>query len=138
MPDSSAELTFQGPAEPGCLDRIHELMQQLWQAGPPVDDVDQMMFAMAVLEIANNIVRHRDGEHRDISLVLRTNWQELSADILDNGAAVDVDVAGATLPEDDLAESGRGLVLARMALSEFSYQRVSERNHWHLVRRRGE
>ena len=138
MPDSAAELTFQGPAEPSCLDLIHELMEQLWQAGPPVGDGDQMMFAMAVLEIANNIVRHRDGECRDISLVLRADWQELSADILDNGAAVDVDVAGATLPEDDLAESGRGLVLARMALSEISYQRVSDRNHWHLVRRRRE
>ena len=133
MPSSRTELSFQGPAEPACLDRTHELLDLLWQQQPDVAEMDQIMFSTAVLEVANNIVSH--GAAGTLSLMLQSDARQLEAHFCDNGAAVEVDLDSAVLP-DDLAESGRGLALVRMAVDEFRYSRSDGLSHWHLVRRR--
>jgi anti-sigma B factor antagonist len=70
-----------------------------------------------------------------VSLVLNGDAQQLEARFCDDGAAVEVDLGNAVLP-DDLAESGRGLALVRMAVDEFSYRHSDGFSRWHLVRRR--
>ena len=133
MPSSRTELSFRGPVEPACLDRTHDLLAQLWQEQPDVAEMDQIMFSTAVLEVANNIVSH--GGAGTISLVLNGDAQQLEARFCDDGAAVEVDLDTAVMP-DDLAESGRGLALVRMAVDEFSYHHSDGFSRWHLVRRR--
>ena len=133
MASSGAELSFRSPVEPACLDRTHDLLARLWQEQPDVAEMDQIMFSTAVLEVANNIVSHGGGG--TVFLVLQGDARQLEADFCDDGAAVDVDLDTAVLP-DDLAESGRGLALVRMAVDEFSYSHNDGFSHWHLVRRR--
>jgi serine/threonine-protein kinase RsbW len=116
VPSSRTELSYRGPVDPVCLDRTHELLGQLWQQQPDVAQLDQIMFSTAVLEVANNIVSHGDGG--TLSVLLRGNARQLEAHPCDDGTAVELDRDAAVLP-DDLAESGRGLALVRMAVDEF-------------------
>ncbi len=133
MASSRAEVSFRGPVEPASLDRTHDLLAQLWQEQPDVAEMDQIMFTTAVLEVANNIVSHGDGG--TVSLVLQGDDRQLEAFFCDDGAAADVDLDTAALP-DDLAESGRGLALVRMAVDEFRYSHRDGINRWQLIRRR--
>ena len=133
MPSSRTELSFHGPVELACLDRTHDLLAQLWQEQPDVAEMDQIMFSTAVLEVANNVVSHGGGG--TVSIVLQGDGRQLEASFCDDGAAVEVDLDIAVMP-DDLAESGRGLALVRMAVDEFSYSRSDGFSRWHLVRRR--
>ena len=133
MASSRTELSFRGPVETACLDRTHDLLAQLWQEQPDVAEMDQIMFSTAVLEVANNIVSH--GGAGTVSIVLNGDARQLEASFCDDGAAVEVDLQNAVLP-DDLAESGRGLALVRMAVDEFSYSHSDGFSRWHLVRRR--
>jgi serine/threonine-protein kinase RsbW len=135
VPTSPTELTFTGPARPECLDAIHGLLDQLWDAGTGADDTDRAMFTTAVLEIANNIVTHNGSDSSvSLSLVLSADSGVLRAELLENGSPTAVDTATASLP-NDFAESGRGLALAWMALDDFRYERAEELNRWQLSRR---
>jgi serine/threonine-protein kinase RsbW len=109
------------------------LLAQLWQEQPDVAETDQIMFSTAVLEVANNIVNHGGGG--TMSLVLRGDTRQLEARFSDDGAAVEVDLDAALLP-DDLATSGRGLAIVRMAVDEFRYSHRDGFSRWHLVRHR--
>ena len=133
MASSRAELSFRGPAEPSCLDRTHDLLARLWQEQPDVAEMDQIMFSTAVLEVANNIISH--GAAGTVSLLLQGDDRQLEALFCDDGAPVEVDLDTTALP-DDLAESGRGLAMVRMAVDEFRYSHHDGFSRWHLVRRR--
>jgi serine/threonine-protein kinase RsbW len=133
MPGSRTELRLRAPVEPACLDRTHELLDQLWLEQPDVAETDKIMFSTAVLEVANNIVSH--GAGGTVSVVLQGDARQLEAQFCDDGTAVEVDLDAAALP-DDLAESGRGLALVRMAVDEFSYRHSDGFSCWHLVRHR--
>jgi serine/threonine-protein kinase RsbW len=133
VPDRAAKLTFSGPAEPACLDRIHELLNGLWEEHPDVLELDRMMFTTAVLEVGNNVVRH--GGPAMMSLRLTCSSRRMEAYLCDDGAALGIDPASATMP-GDRQESGRGLAMARMALDDFAYEHADGLNRWHLVRLR--
>ena len=133
MPSSRTELSFNGPIEQACLDRTHDLLARLWQEQPEVAEVDQIMFTTAVLEVANNIVRH--GGNGTVSVVLRGDEQQLEAYFCDDGAVVEVNLDTVVLP-GDLAESGRGFALVRMAVDELTYRHSDGNSRWHIVRRR--
>jgi serine/threonine-protein kinase RsbW len=68
-------------------------------------------------------------------LTLRADANRIEAVFTDDGVAVDL-AATRSRPRHELAESGRGLVLARATLDEFTYDRAGELNVWRLVRRR--
>jgi serine/threonine-protein kinase RsbW len=137
VPSSPTELTFTGPARPECLDAIHDLLNRLWYTRTGVGETDRAMFAMAVLEIANNIVRHTNPDSTVLlSVSISADSDALRAEFRDDGSPAAVDTEMATLP-DTLAESGRGLALARMALDEFRYERTQAQNRWQLERRIG-
>ena len=133
MPSSRAELSFHEPVGPACLDRTHDLLAQLWREQPDVAETDRIMFSTAVLEVANNIVSH--GAAGTVSLVVHGDARQLEAHFCDDGTAVEVDLDTAAMP-DDLAESGRGLALVRMAVDEFSHSHNDGFSRWHLMRRR--
>lgn len=134
--DHTTELSFTGPAQPACLEHVHDLLARLWDEQPAVASEDRVLFTTAVVEVANNIVEHgRRTEPVELSLRLRLNDERMEAHFRDDGGEVHLDIGRARLPED-FAESGRGLSLVRAAVDEFGYQRTAGVNRWDLVRRR--
>lgn len=135
MADEPRGYELEGAAEPACLERIHHLLDQLWAAEPAVSPADRIMFATALAEVAGNVVQHAAAkESVQFRLRLCVYPDRVEAQLTDSGPAVDVDLAGASLP-DPFAESGRGLALARAA-AEISYVRDGSVNRWGIIRRR--
>lgn len=146
MATDAQEHVLRVGARPESLDRVHELLAELW-TDDDLPAADRVQFETAVAEVAANIVEHA-AEGRDVTLVLRVSrWPDrVEARFEDDGAAADVDLAAATMPAagdpDDLdavlalAEDGRGLALARAAVDELVYEREGSTNRWLLVRRR--
>jgi len=130
------ERTLTLPARPAVLDRIHDLLEDLWTVCADVAPMDRMLFETALTEIAGNIAEHAAGDGPlDVTVRVRVLPDRLEAECRDRGPRADVDVENVTLPEG-LAESGRGLALALAAVDELRYVRDGGMNHWHIVRRR--
>ena len=122
--------------EPASLDRVHTLLGAVWAAHPDVEPADRMSFAIAVTEVAGNIVAHSgDEQGRELSVRVRVDPRQLEAEFEDSGQRVDVDLSTVRMP-DELAEFGRGLALAVSCVDNLEYRREGETNHWRLVRRR--
>ena len=123
-------------ARPQCLERVHELLTALWLDTPHVAAADRIAFETAVAEVAANIVEHAGaGAQVELDLVVAAHDDRMEACFRDTGRAADVDVASAEMP-DDLAETGRGLPLARAA-ADVSYERAGAVNRWRVTRRLG-
>ncbi|KAA1416838.1 ATP-binding protein [Nocardioides humilatus] len=132
---SGDSYVLHGFAVPEGVEALHDLLEQVGSEHPEVDSSDLMLFETAVIEIANNVVEHG----RPLGKV---QWRfsldvlpgQLEAVLSDSGEAYPGDI-DYVMP-DELAESGRGLPLARAILDEIDYTRAGDANHWHLVRRR--
>lgn len=123
-------------AVPGCLDRLHELLESAWAEHPEVGPSDRISFEIAVTEVAGNIVVHAAaGVTLEVAVSVHVSEPRLEATFEDGGPAVDVDVESAGMPPA-MAESGRGLALAHRAVDEVSYRREGTVNHWRVVRLR--
>ncbi|WP_206051493.1 ATP-binding protein [Nocardioides ferulae] len=137
-------LELSAPADPETMELVHALLESLWVAHPDVLDVDRFRFETAVIEILANIVEHAyqlepvDGERspRRFEIGVAANADCLVATLGDNGLPMALDLSDVAMPEDDLAESGRGLALAVAALDDLHYERVGGRNQWTLLCRR--
>ena len=115
------ELT--APAEPQCLDAVHELLAGLWDDAGAVPDDVRNRFAIAVAEIVANVVEHGrgpGGEAASLTVRLDADAAELVALVVDDGPAFD---APDDEPDDVWAESGRGLRLAPSAADKLVYRR---------------
>ena len=51
-------LALAGRAEPGCLDRVHDLVEELWLRVPGVQPSDRYRFETAVIEVAGRVHAH--------------------------------------------------------------------------------
>ena len=122
--------------EPASLDRVHALLETVWAAHEDVGPADRMAFAIAVTEVAGNIIAHSDGgQALSFCVRVRVGTEHLEAEFEDPGQRVAVDLSAVEMPEG-LAESGRGLALALRCVDQLEYRRVGELNHWRMVRRR--
>jgi serine/threonine-protein kinase RsbW len=123
-------------AEPAALERVHELLQELWHDADDVAAEDRIRFETAVTEIAGNIVLHApDGRPLEFTLHVSARPDRIEARFEDAGRRADVDLTAARLP-DDLAESGCGLALALAAADEIAYRRDGGMNCWRVTRKR--
>jgi serine/threonine-protein kinase RsbW len=125
-------------AEPQSLDRIHDLLQRMWDEDPAVDLMDRIRFETAVIEVASNIIEHgtaATAEPIQFRLELENTGERLCAQFQDNARPAGVDLSSAAMPAD-MSESGRGLALAKVALDQFAYERDGSSNRWTLVCRR--
>ena len=130
-------------ADPEVLEVVHALLGQLWHAHPDISDTDRMLFETAVVEVLGNIIEHAyqldsatpSAGARRFQLVMGVTPGKVIAAFGDNGEPAELDLSGAAMP-GELAESGRGLPLAKAALDELTYDRVEGRNLWTLVRLR--
>jgi serine/threonine-protein kinase RsbW len=138
VPPDPVRLGLDAPARPEVLDALHDLLGRAWARCPSVAGDDRMRVELAVAEIAANIVEHTagDGIHIDMSADVVVHGDRVEVGLSDTGQEVSVDFAAAGLPDDELAESGRGMALARAVVDEVSYRREGERNRWRIMRRR--
>lgn len=137
--DRTVETRVEHCVLPGCIERVHHALADLWAQSPDVPDLDRMMFETAVIEVTANVIEHAErGDDFDAHVVLRVEGSapgggSLVGELTDTGAHVEVDL-DVDLPDDDFATNGRGIPLARRAVHEITYRRGDGRNHWRLVR----
>lgn len=135
---------IEGLSVPESLDRLHDLLDRVAQDEPGLDQQDLLLFETAVIEIAGNVVEHgRPTGAVAWSFRLDILPDRLSAVLSDDGQEYAVAEERLTdgwwaMPEDALAEGGRGLALASVALDELDYQRDEGVNSWTMVRLRRE
>ena len=126
-------LTLEAGAEPDCLERVHGLVDDLWERVPGLEPTERYRFETAVVEAAGNIVEHAVGAVR-LQVRLAAYHDAVEASFCDTGATAVLD-APSRLP-DELAEQGRGLALAAAAVDEVAYERVGSTNRWRVLQRR--
>lgn len=129
-------LVLEAEALPPAIPDVHDLMDRLWAGLPAVPESDRLRFATAVAEVAANIVEHaaRAAPTR-MRLVLSGGPERVSAQFEDDGLPYEPTAA----PDaDPMAESGRGLAMARALADEVVYERVGSVNRWRVVRRLGD
>lgn len=137
MAEPASCITVTGEAEMPFVDELLDALEQLIRAAGDVSAEDHTLFSLAVSEIATNIVTHGrcPGNTRvTVTADLSIRDDVLFAQFRDDAAPVDVALAKAELP-DELAESGRGLAIAKMALDQLRHE-VDEGHTWTLVRKR--
>ena len=124
-----------GPAELALVDAVHDALDQIWRDVPGVTDEDRMLFALAVSEVATNVVEHAAGDERPtVSIRLSADDTELVAVMSDDADPALIRLDEVTMPGAD-AESGRGLALALAALDELRHE-TDDGNVWILRRER--
>lgn len=109
-------------------------MDRVRAAHPAVDPSELLLLETALIEIAGNAVEHGTppGGLR-YRFVLELGDDGLHGTFTDDGDPVTLPPdTGA--PPDPLAESGRGIALARAALTELRYERQGDQNVWVLSR----
>ncbi len=134
MPAEAVTLTLEGRADLPCLERVHDLVDELWTRVPDVEQSDRHRFETAVIEVAGNIVEHGGPQVR-LRLWLQVHADRVEAQFRDTGRPVDL----ASVPDrvqDELAEDGRGLALARAAADDITYERTGSTNRWRVTKRR--
>lgn len=126
------EETLVAPASVESLDRVHQALERFWRragASRRVPSAVQIALSTAVAEIVTNILRHARAD--SFGLTLRASGDTLEACLTDRGVPFREPVAG---PVPELAEGGRGLLLARRSVSRLEYSRSADgENRWRLV-----
>ncbi len=130
------ERTLQHCVRPADLDRIHQMLADLWSDDGAVDGQDRIGFELAVIEVAGNIAEHNlQAPGFECDVVVRIQPDQLEAEFSDTGALVEIDLESAEMP-DEMMEHGRGLALAKAAVDELTYRRFGGINTWRIRRRR--
>lgn len=120
-------------AAPEALEQVHALLASVWDDAPEVDEMTRIRLTTAVAELVANVVEHgRTVSDGPPVLVLTVDAApgQVVAELEDDGVGYP---PGGELPDDPMAESGRGLALVRAAVDEADYERHDGRNHWRLV-----
>jgi serine/threonine-protein kinase RsbW len=131
------DYAVQGVAVPESLDLVHDLLSQVRADHPEIRELDLAMFETAIAEIHGNVIKHGRPEGQVLyTFDLSVLPERLVGFLADTGEAVP-DLSEALPLADVMAESGRGLWLARATLDELVYERAGDRNTWRMVRLRG-
>jgi anti-sigma regulatory factor (Ser/Thr protein kinase) len=131
-PQALVEQTVGGPNDPARLDEMQDALERFWAAArsagvQPTDDW-RSRFERAVMEIADNVVRHAyPPGHKpgNVKLRLRLYPDRVEALVTDRGIAF-----------VEPADPGHGLTFARAAVDYFEYSRRARgANRWRLLKR---
>jgi len=133
--DILAHALIEGPADLHLVDAVHAALESLWSAVPDVSEEDRMLFALAVSEVATNVVEHAQGpDHPEVTIRLEVDAGALTAVLTDDADPALIRLDQVSMPGAE-AESGRGLALALAALDELVHE-PGQGNTWRLRRRR--
>lgn len=114
------------------LDDIEDILDRMWTVNFHVPGAVRMEVGIAAAEIAANIVEHAGADSPVwMRMEARVGLNEVRVDFTDNGAPSEVELERVRLPHE-MAETGRGLAIARAVLQTLSY-RHNGLNRWTLV-----
>ena len=123
-----------GLAVPESIDRLQDLLGEVRNDHPELDETDLYMLETAVVEIHGNVVEHGKPSGSVVyAFELEVHPDRLVGVLADTGSA-SPDLRQLENSTDLMAESGRGLWLAKATLDELTYGRTGDRNTWMLVR----
>jgi anti-sigma regulatory factor (Ser/Thr protein kinase) len=127
------ELEAAGPDFPA---EIQRTLDEAWARHPEVPEAIRMEVGIAAAEVGNNILDHA-GRGRDLRIRMQVQvpGDHVRIEFIDDGLPADMDLASIRMP-DVMAESGRGLALARASLRDLTYRRDPAGNRWTLVSHR--
>jgi serine/threonine-protein kinase RsbW len=138
-----------GTAIPQRLEDVHRVLADLWREvdgiwSRPPDAAWRAQFATGVGEIGANIIQYAYPSDVPGILALRLRVFDhcIEACFSDHGRPYEGDVAAQVQlePPDPLllADSGRGIALARAAVDDLTYERApGGTNRWCLTKRSG-
>ena len=140
------ELEVTGTAIPQRLEDVHRAIADLWREVDriwprPPDAAWRAQFTTGVGEIGANIIQYAYLSETPglLAFRLRVFDQCIEACFSDTGRPYEGDVTEAPPEPSDpllLADSGRGIALARAAVDGLTYERVpGGTNHWCLTKR---
>lgn len=121
-------------AVPDALNEIERTLANVWSAHPHLPEAICMRIGIAVTEIAANIIEHATkGLDRHVHMQMKASVRKknIVITLVDDG--IPAPALDFTTMPGELAESGRGLALARTVLSRLDYRRYRELNYWTLV-----
>ena len=130
MPSLTWSIT--GPAGLEWLGQIGDTLAETWEVATAVPEDDRLMFEVAVLEVASNMVEHSIPTPTWYQFELDVNPNRLAAVLRDNAERTTVSLEAARMP-DEMADGGRGLALAKSALDILEHD-AADGNCWTLVR----
>ena len=134
MDADSGVIHLDGPARLALVDSVLDALDAAWAQATHVPEPDRTLFALAVSEVATNMVQHGDAT-TDVQLRIdiRISAEDLTATLVDTAPPASIDWHGIEMPDAE-SESGRGLALARTVLDEFSHTYDHRGNTWRLRR----
>ena len=119
-------------AGPEILDEVGAVLEFTWSVHAHVPPDVRMHMAIAVSEIAANIVEHTaQDELVNVHMEIRVLTDQVHVVFSDDGLPARVDLAAANMPAPTV-ERGRGLALAKSVLERLGYYRDSL-NRWTLI-----
>ena len=128
------EYELQALSVPESIEDLHELIARAGRDHPDVNRDDLMMLETAVIEIVGNVVEHALPLGRvTYRCRLEVLDDALRVHLIDRGLGI---VPWPPTEPDPLAESGRGLHLARALVHKLEYERIGDENRWVVERRR--
>lgn len=129
MTDAGSLETVAGPRT---LEEIETALERIWSVHGQVPPDVRMQIATAAVEVGANIVEHAsEGLPVRIQMQVTVLPNRVQVEFADEGKPAKFSMGSPQMP-DEMAESGRGLALARAVLDRLHYHR-HRRNHWTLI-----
>ena len=135
MTEAEAVLRFIAP--PANVNDVHDFVEAELDRYPDLTDEDRMTFETALVELASNVIQHANvGLVVSCTLTLRVDSDSFAARISDTAEDGGIELISLGLPEDDLAESGRGIALIEALVDDLRVERSGDRNVWSITKKR--
>ncbi len=127
------EIALTSPKERS--DAIHSQLERVWVEAPHVNSADRFSFETALIELVSNVFNHGDFDVAPSCVVtLNTYPDRIECSVVDSGSPRNLQIAGHSTT-DEIAESGRELLLIQALVDELSYIREGDLNRWQMVKK---
>ena len=122
-------------AAPRVFEETELALERAWSIHGQVPRAIRTQTGIAVAEVVANIVEHGGAGRQLVQIEMHITVQsdQVLIDLIDDGSEAHVDLGTACMPEDVLAERGRGLAMAKLALHRLTYRREANMNYWTLA-----
>ena len=122
-------------ASPRVFEETELALERAWSMHGQVPFAVRTQTGIAVAEVVANIVEHGGAGRQLVRIEMHITVQSdhVLVDLIDDGNEAHVDLGSACMPEDVLAERGRGLAMAKLVLDRLTYRREAGVNHWTLT-----
>lgn len=132
----AGEYEVSGVAVPETIDLLHQVLDEARTDHPSLGEEDMSCMETAVIEVAGNVVEHAPPDQTVVYTFRLLVCDDQVVGVLTHSGPEVVLDGVPEMPDDPLAESGRGLPLAEASVDELRHEFTDDQNVWTLVRRR--